>query len=138
AENQATSRRAWFHSAELNINTLPKPVRLKKTPHNTCNVQIAMFMVERGCRIVLLSDADCRFMSCAAAADMCVLLLCRFGCDLPPHIAVLKQLGSVGPYHACCKRRGCSHPSDIHRGSNRPQIPIDHKGRPLAQLHRVG
>src|SRR5205823_7376481 len=60
------------------------------------------------------------------------------GFELPPHIAVLKQFGSDGPYHSCRKRRGRSHPSDIHRGSNRSQIPINDKGRPLAQLRRVG
>src|SRR5271154_1183355 len=45
AESQGTSWSAWFHSAGLYHRILPKPVTLKKTPHNTCTVQSAVFIV---------------------------------------------------------------------------------------------
>src|SRR6266496_5951134 len=53
-------------------------------------------------------------------------------------IAVLKHLGSVGSRHSCVDRSGVSHPSELYRVSNRTQVSIDDKGRPLAQLRRVG
>jgi hypothetical protein len=59
------------------------------------------------------------------------------GFEFPPHIAALKQLGSIGSRHFCFERRGCSHPGEIHR-SNRAQAPIGDKGSSLAQLRRVG
>ena len=66
------------------------------------------------------------------------------GFEFPPDIVVtpvvLKHLGSVGSRHSCFGnvRRGRSHPGELHRGSNRTQAPIGLKGRPLAQMRRVG
>jgi len=60
------------------------------------------------------------------------------GFEFPPDIVVLKHLGSVGSHHRCFQRRGRSHPGELHRGPNRTQAPIDFKGRPFAQMRRVG
>src|SRR5438552_10823330 len=59
------------------------------------------------------------------------------GFEFPTGIAVLKHLGSLRSCHSCFDRRGRSHPGELHR-SNRIQAPIDLKGRPLAQMCRVG
>src|SRR5882762_3535898 len=59
------------------------------------------------------------------------------GFEYPAGIVVFKHLGSVGARHSCFERRGRSHPGELHR-SNRTQVPIDLKGRPLAQMRRVG
>jgi hypothetical protein len=59
------------------------------------------------------------------------------GFEFPPRIVVLKHLWSVGSRHSCFERCGRSHPGELHR-SNRTQVPIGLKGRPLAQMHRVG
>src|SRR5256884_9125015 len=59
------------------------------------------------------------------------------GFEFPPGIAVLKHLGSIGSRDSCFLRRGRSHPRELHC-SNRTQVPIDLKGRPLAQMRRVG
>jgi len=59
------------------------------------------------------------------------------GFGFPPGIVVLKHLGSVGSRHFCFQWRGRSHPSEFHR-SNRTQVPISIKGRPLAQMRWVG
>src|SRR5579871_5575750 len=56
------------------------------------------------------------------------------GFEFPPDIVVLKHLGSVGSRDGCFLRRGRSHPGQLHRGSNRAQVPIDFKGSPLAQM----
>src|SRR5438445_13599353 len=45
AENQGTRGSIWFHTAWLKQRTFPKPVKLKKTPHNTCKVQSTLFMI---------------------------------------------------------------------------------------------
>src|SRR6266446_6623321 len=64
--------------------------------------------------------------------------------EFPPHIEatalVLKHLRSVGSRHGCFgnMRRGRSHRGELHRGSNRAQVPIGVEGRPLAQMRRVG
>src|SRR5256885_11223403 len=58
--------------------------------------------------------------------------------EFPPHVEatplVLKQLRSVGSRH--CRfghtRRGGSHCRELHRRSNRTQVPIRVEGRPLA------
>src|SRR5215831_696578 len=66
------------------------------------------------------------------------------GFEFPPDILgapfVLEHLGSVGSRHSCFGnlRRGCSHRGELHRGSNRTQAPIGFKGRPPAQMRRVG
>src|SRR5437588_5212867 len=66
------------------------------------------------------------------------------GFEFPPDIVatpvVLKHLGSVGSRHSCFGnlRRGRSHRGELHRGSNRTQVPIGLKGSPLAQMRRVG
>jgi hypothetical protein len=59
------------------------------------------------------------------------------GFEFPPRIVVLKHLWSVGSRHSCFQRRGRSRPGELHR-SNRTQVPISLKGRPLAQMRRVG
>src|SRR6516164_2116853 len=60
------------------------------------------------------------------------------GFEFPPDIAVLKQAGRVGARHCCFDRLGISYPGEIHRGPDRPKVPIDHEGRPLAHVRRVG
>src|SRR5208282_152666 len=66
------------------------------------------------------------------------------GFEVPPHIeatpVVLQRLGSVGSRHGCFSnaRRGCSHRGELHRGSNRTEVPIGVEGSPLAQMRRVG
>jgi len=63
------------------------------------------------------------------------------GFEFPPHIEatplVLKHIGSVGSRHRCFQWRGRSHPGELY-GSNRTKVPIGLKGRPLAQVRRVG
>src|SRR5215469_2049715 len=59
------------------------------------------------------------------------------GFEFPTGIVVLKQLGSVGARHNCFERCGRSRPGELYR-SNRIEAPIDRKGRPLAQMRRVG
>src|SRR6266853_1186678 len=60
------------------------------------------------------------------------------GFEFPPDIAVLKHFGSVGSRHRCYLRPARSDPGEIHRGSDRSQAPIGLKGRPLANLRRIG
>src|SRR6202047_4306284 len=57
--------------------------------------------------------------------------------EFPTVIAVFKHLGSVSSRHSSFDRRGRSHPGQFHR-SNRTQVRVGHKGRPLAQMRRVG
>ena len=66
------------------------------------------------------------------------------GLKFPPHIEaaplIFKRLGSVGSRHRCFgnERRGRSHRGEFNRASNRTQVPLGVKGRPLAQMLRVG
>src|SRR5207302_4270268 len=58
--------------------------------------------------------------------------------ELPPGIAVLKQLGSIGSCHSSFGNLRRSHPGELHRSSNRTQVPIGFEGCPLAQMRRIG
>src|SRR5581483_292534 len=60
------------------------------------------------------------------------------GFKFPPHVSVLEHLGSVGSRHPCFNRRRRSHPGELYGGSGRVQIPSGVKGRPLAEMRRVG
>src|SRR6202162_1084869 len=60
------------------------------------------------------------------------------GFEFPPNIVELKNLGSVGSRHSSFQWGGRSRPGEIHRTSNRTQVPIGFKGCPLAQMRRVG
>ena len=51
AENQALSGALGSTGPDCNYETLPKPVMLKKAPHNTWKVQSAVFMA-RACWLV--------------------------------------------------------------------------------------
>src|SRR5947209_7744837 len=57
--------------------------------------------------------------------------------EFPPVIAVLEHLESVGSRHFCFHRSGRTHPREVH-GSDGTQASIDIKGRPLAQMRRIG
>src|SRR6266850_2690611 len=63
----------------------------------------------------------------------------EFPSDILAPPVVLKHLWSVGSRHSCLGnlRRGRSHRGELHRRSNRTQIPISLKGRPLAQMRRL-
>src|SRR5215469_14187728 len=48
-----------------------------------------------------------------------------------------EHVGSVGLRHLTLESLQRSHPGELYR-SNRIEAPIDRKGRPLAQMRRVG
>ena len=51
---------------QAHMHLITKPVKPKKTPHNTWVIQSMVFMVERGWCLVLKPDADCESTMCAA------------------------------------------------------------------------
>src|SRR6266567_1380157 len=107
----ATSDAADGSSAEKAIQNIETNVPARRTPRDEASIDV---VPERQAR---------------AATK---------GFEFPPDIAVLKHLGSVGSRHRCYLRPARSHPGEIHQGSDRSQAPIDHKGRPLAYMRRIG
>src|SRR5262249_55055216 len=81
-----------------------------------------------------------------AAIDICPERQARpaaNGFEFPPYIeatpVVLEHLGSLSSRHCCFGnvRRGRSHCSELHCGSNGTQAAIGVKGSPLAQMRWV-